>query len=87
MAETAQNQRTAGNLPDIVKSIRAGGLSLTLKHWRANGDKPASHFIEISQKDRGGEWVNIGANVSDVSGIAEALNRLKQIAILREDGE
>ena len=82
-----ETAKTAGNLPEIIKNLRAGSVNISLKHWKANGDKPASHFIEIGQKDaKTGNWSNIQIQVSDASSVGEALTRLKQLAILREDG-
>jgi len=84
---STETAKTATNLPEIVKSLRAGSVNISLKHWKANGSKPASHFIEIGQKDqKTGEWANIGIQISDAASIGEALTRLKQLAILREDG-
>lgn len=82
MSETAKT----ANLPEIIKNVRAGNVNISLKFWKANGDKPASHFIEIGQKGRDDKWSNVGLNVADASSIAEALTRLKALAILREDG-
>lgn len=83
MSETAKT----GNLPKIIKNLRAGSVNISLKFWEANGEKPASHFIEIGQKDsKTDKWANIGIQISDAASIGEALTRLKQLAILREDG-
>jgi hypothetical protein len=75
-----------GNLPEIVKNLRAGSVNISLKFWKANGDKPASHFLEIGQKGKDDKWSNIQIQISDAASIGEALTRLKQLAILREDG-
>jgi len=82
-----ETAKTASNLPEIIKNIRAGNVNISLKFWKANGNKPASHFIEIGQKQHDSDkWSNIGINVADASSVGEALTRLKQLAILREDG-
>lgn len=74
-------------MPEIIKNLRAGNVNISLKFWKAKGDKPASHFIEIGQKDaKTSKWANIGIQISDAASIGEALTRLKQLAVLREDG-